>query len=262
MSMTGLYYGSASPDEGGFIVSDGGSRLVLPLEGKRSGETKKLSEKEGKAEKETAKTLDILMADALCALFGVECKGRLSVDERRNLASLAASAGYLIVPDITREPIDDSEVQATLVPILPDDSLSQIYRIAHLVIELGIAIAMSDGKVGTREIVQLSYVMERHFKFTGLEIRALRALKDFCLIFPPGIVQTARRLVSILSPDERVEIAGMMTTVAASARNGQIGPGEIEGLLALFRTFEIDESELDRIIRELHIKRVWVLLKN
>ncbi|MDR3322350.1 MAG: TerB family tellurite resistance protein [Synergistaceae bacterium] len=212
-------------------------------------------------EKLTDQTVDILTEEALSAFFDLKYEGKLSRETRREIAFAAGRAGYLVVPDITRESLDDSAALSTLVKVEPGDSLSELYQTEHLAIELGIAIAMSDGKVHPRETVQLSYVMERHFKFTDLEIRALRALKDFCLIYPPGIVQTARRLALILSPDERLVIAAMMTTVAAAAKRGKIGQDEAEGLLALFRTLEINESELDVIIKKLRIKRVWILLK-
>jgi uncharacterized tellurite resistance protein B-like protein len=210
----------------------------------------------------TDKAVNILTEEALSASFGLKYEGKLSREARREVAFAAGRTGYLIVPDITREPVDDSEAFFTLVRVEPGDSLSELYQTEHLAIELGIAIAMSDGNVHTREIVQLSYVMERHFKFTNLEIRALRALKDFCLIYPPGIVQTARRLVPILSPADRLVMAEMMATIAAAAKKDQMGHDETEGLLALFRALEIGESELEGIIKKLQIKRMWLLLKS
>jgi uncharacterized tellurite resistance protein B-like protein len=201
-----------------------------------------------------------LTISQLCGSLGIAAGGAFPIGVRQEICIAAQNAGNLIIPDIVREPVSNADDIITLVPINHNDSLTPLYAKKHLLIELGMAIATSDGKIENYEIIQLSYVMEKHFSFTDLEIRALRALKDFCLVYPPDMQTAAMRLAAQLSMEERLEASKMMTTI--SAAGGQLARMEFDALGLLFDIMGLGDEALNQTIDELHLKRVWVLLKN
>jgi uncharacterized tellurite resistance protein B-like protein len=241
--------------EGGFLVgNDADSNNDGSGRNRTAGESA-LCRKEG------LKDEDFLTPSQLAGFLGVRAGWESSLPTRAEVNLAAREAGYVIVPDIVREPLRlDREETVTLVPFFEKESLSPNYPLTHLLIELGVAVAFADGRADDREIVQLSYVMEKHFRFTKLEVRALTALKDFSLRYPPGIAETAQRLAGMLPPEDRAEAAEMMTTIAAAG--GQIARDEKDALVRLFGYLGLDENALNRAINKLFQKRVWVLVKN
>jgi uncharacterized tellurite resistance protein B-like protein len=126
-----------------------------------------------------------------------------------------------------------------------EEALSPSFPAAHLLIELGMSIAMGNGQCEPSEIRQLSYVMERNFQFSDIEVRALSALKDFSCFYPPDIENVTSMLASILPQDECRDIARMMVTVGAA---GSIGSGKIIALRKMFAALELDERELYQLM--------------
>jgi uncharacterized tellurite resistance protein B-like protein len=137
------------------------------------------------------------------------------------------------------------EELVTLIDDDPGGELSPSFADAHLLLELGMSIAMGNGRYEPSEIRQLSYVLEMNFAFTELEIRALTALKELSCISPPDIGRVAEMLSRRFSLNERREIARMMTTVGAA---GSIGSGKVIVLRKLYAAVEIDERELYQLM--------------
>ncbi|MDR1021469.1 MAG: TerB family tellurite resistance protein [Synergistaceae bacterium] len=212
-------------------------------------------------EKRPSVNMTLLTISKLCGQLGlsVPAAGGLSLSEKQDISIAAQMSGSLIVPDIAREPAVSAGDVITVVPIHQGDALTPLYAKKHLLVELGMAIARSDGYVDDYELVQLSYTMEKHFSFTALEIRALTALKDFCLLYPPDFQDTARLLVPLMPMWERLEASRMMTTVAAAG--GQLARMEFDALGILFDIMELGDDAFNQVIDELCLKRVWVLLK-
>jgi hypothetical protein len=187
-----------------------------------------------------------LSAATLGGLLGIGISGDLDVQDKRDLADAAMEAGYLIIPDILPDyAYVSSDDVVTIVRACPGDSLSLSYEAAHLMLELGMAITMGNGMCEPSEIRQLSYVMERNFTFTDLDVRALTALKDFSMSYPPDISRIIFRMSRGMTLLECQGIARMMTTVAAS---GSIGSGKIIVMRELFAAFKLDERELYQLL--------------
>jgi uncharacterized tellurite resistance protein B-like protein len=204
--------------------------------------------------------MPLLTTKHLSCLLGLKPEGAFTMGLLNDTAIAAKNAGFLIVPDIARDPIrSDGENIVTLVPIGENEFLSQYYMTAHLTVELGIAIALSDGAISESEMTQLSFIMERNFDFTGLDIRALSALKDFSILYPPDLDLTVERMKRLLPMDKCRRIAKLMTTIAAAG--GQIANKKIDGLKKLFEILEMNEEDLNKAIEELRILRTWILVK-
>jgi uncharacterized tellurite resistance protein B-like protein len=204
--------------------------------------------------------ITLLKIKQLCRLLGLEAEGASTIDLRRETALSAKNAGFLIVPDIVHDPVyGEDENMITLVPIGEDEFSSPSYMIAHLTVELGMITALSDGAISESEMIQLSFIMERHFDFTELDIRALSALKDFSILYPPDMELTVKRLTGLLPMDKCRQIAKLMTTIAAAG--GQIARKKTDGLKKLFEILGMNEEDLNETIKELQILKTWILVK-
>jgi uncharacterized tellurite resistance protein B-like protein len=165
---------------------------------------------------------------------------------KRGIYNAAKRAGYLVIPYIIPEYAEISgDDPITLVEDEPGEALSPSFADAHLLLELGMAIAMGNGYCEPSEIRQLSYILERNFIFTELEIRALTALKELSCMYAPDISRVANTLSRRFPPDECREITRMMTTVGAA---GPIESGKIIALKKLYAAVEIDERELYQLM--------------
>ena len=248
---------AAKVSQDGYAASGAGrSHASAGLRHWRGGEEKNAHERRPSV------GMTLLTISKLCGMIGMSLPdaGVLPPALRREISEAAQTSGSLVVPDIARECAVSTPDVIMVVPVRRDDALTPLYAKKHLLVELGMAIARSDGCVDDCEVVQLSYVMERHFSFTDLEIRALTALKDFCILYPPDLGATARLLASQMPAPERLEAAKMITTVAAAG--GQIARGEFESLRQFFNMMELGGDALDKAIGELRQKRVWVLWKS
>jgi hypothetical protein len=180
-------------------------------------------------------------------LLGIRVDGEsLTVMSKLVLHEAAKGAGYLIVPHVLPEYVDVSgDDVVTIVKMNPREELSQFYPSAHLMVELGMSIAMGNGMFEPSEIRQLSYVMEVNFDFTDTDIRALTALKDFSSLYPPDIETVAAHLLKTMPLDKCRQLGRAMTTVGAA---GSIGSGKIIALRKLFAALELDERDLYQLL--------------
>jgi hypothetical protein len=195
----------------------------------------------------TVKPLTLLTVAQLGNLLGIRAEGENLTDlPKQSLYKAAKEVGYLVVPNILPEYVEVSgDDVVTIIKINSREELSPLYPSAHLMIELGMCVAMGNGMFEPSEIRQLSYIMERNFDFTDTDIRALTALKDFSSIYPPDIETILKRLLKKLSLDKCRELARIMTTVGAA---GSIGSGKIIALRKLFAALKLDERDLYQLL--------------
>jgi hypothetical protein len=193
------------------------------------------------------KPLTLLTIAQLGNLLGIKAEGdHLTVLVKRGLCNAAKRAGYLVVPYIIPEyAFASGDDVITIIRQDQGESLSPSYPAAHILIELGMAIAMGNGQCEPSEIRQLSYVMERNFHFSDIEVRALAALKDFSRMYPPDIGRVTSMLLSMFPLDECRDIARMMVTVGAA---GSIGSGKIIALRVMYDALELDERGLYQLM--------------
>jgi hypothetical protein len=193
------------------------------------------------------KPLTLLSIAQLGNLLGVKAEEEvLAALVRKGLCSAAKRAGYLVVPDIVPEyvSISGSDI-ITIIRQGYNETLSPSYPSAHLLIELGMSIAMGNGSYELSEIRQLSYVMERNFGFSNIDIRALTALKDFSALYPPDIGKVIEKLLKKFPLDVCQDIARTMVTVGAA---GSIGSGKIITLRRMYEALELDEGALYQLM--------------
>ena len=193
------------------------------------------------------KPLTLLSIAQLGNLLGVRAEGEnLTAIVRRSLCASALKAGYLIVPNVVPEYVSASGGDVvTIIRQELGETLSPSYPAAHLIIELGMAVAMGNGQCEPPEIRQLSYVLERNFSFSELDVRALTGLKDFFAMYPPDMGDAAATLVKMFTPGECRDVARMMATVGAA---GGVGSGKIIALRKLYSALQMDERDLYQLM--------------
>jgi uncharacterized tellurite resistance protein B-like protein len=184
----------------------------------------------------------------------------LSVSLRRGIRRATWKKGYATIPDIVISDSISCDDEITLVPVNENEKFSPFFETAHLMIELGISIAMADGKAGRSEIRQLSYIMERNFVFTELDIRTLTVLKNFSIINPPKLEKIAGQLLKRMHLDQCRSLATAMSTLAIVATATE--NGKVRAIERLFRFFGIDEGELALLRLELQLNQHGIIVIN
>jgi hypothetical protein len=116
----------------------------------------------------------------LSDLLGIRAgEGMLTALLKRGIYNAVQRAGYFVVPYIAPDYVELSGGDlVTLIENGEGEEMPDTFGDAHLMIEIGMSIAMGNGRYEASEIRQLSYILERNFVFTELEIRALTALKE------------------------------------------------------------------------------------
>ena len=193
------------------------------------------------------KPLTLLKIAQLGNLLGVSAEGgNLSVLVKRGLCNAALRVGFIIVPHILPEYVSISgDDLVTLIRQNHGEALSSLYPMAHLLLELGMSIVMGNGQYEISEIRQLSYVLERNFSLSDLEVRALTALKALSSIYPPNMDRVASMLTLALPIDDCRRVARMMVTVGAA---GSIDSGKIIALRKLYAALGLDERDLYQLM--------------
>jgi len=204
------------------------------------------------------KPLTLLKIAQLGNLLGVGAEGEsLTVLVKRGLCNAALRVGYIIVPHILPEYVSVSgDDLVTLIRQNYGDTLSSSYPTAHLLIELGMSIVMGNGQYELSEIRQLSYVMERNFTLSDLEVRALTALKALSSIYPPDMDRVALMLARALPIDDCRSVARMMVTVGAA---GSIGSGKIIALRKLYAALGLDERDLYQLMMNFRVNESGII---
>ena len=195
----------------------------------------------------TVKPLTLLKIAQLGNLLGVSAEGEsLSVLVKRGLCNAALRVGFIIVPHILPEYVSISGSDlVTLIRQDEGEALSSLYPMAHLMLELGMSIVMGNGRYELSEIRQLSYVLERNFSLSDLEVRALTALKALSSIYPPDMDRVTSMLKQAMPIDNCRRAARMMVTVGAA---GSIGSGKIIALRKLYSALSLDERDLYQLV--------------
>jgi len=193
------------------------------------------------------KPLTLLTIAQLGNLLGINAEGEnLTVLVKRGLCNAAKRSGYLVVPHIAPDYVYVSGSDlVTIIAQGPRETLSSSYPAAHLLVQLGMSIAMGNGQCEPSEVRQLSYVLERNFRFSDLEVRAFTALKDFLSLYPPDIERVTSMMIGMFSLDECRDVARMMVTVGAA---GSIGSGKIIALRKLYAALEMEEQTLYQLM--------------
>jgi uncharacterized tellurite resistance protein B-like protein len=189
----------------------------------------------------------------LAPLLGLAAGIKLTAKQGQELTATAQHCGFALEPDarFTRRAYGPDDLLA-LYRDEPGEiarSGEGVYAAAALILELGLAMAAADGQIDTAEVAHVTQFIEGQFELTSAQIRRLQALQSLFLERPPALSGVGARLQTLLTAEQREQLAAFLIGVAAA--NGTIDRAEIGLLRKAARALGIEPSRLDGLIAEL-----------
>lgn len=163
----------------------------------------------------------------LASVVEIEKRDRLTPTQSRDLSQTAHDGGYMLLPDPRHAGSGYQwEENLVLLPLPADDAetLSPSFPSYALMLELGIGIAASDGRVDTEERAHLHTYFGETLTLTPFEHQCLEALEDLYLQNPPSLTRLGKRLKEGLEPETRLSVAQYLVAIARA--DGDVDPRE------------------------------------
>lgn len=168
--------------------------------------------------------------------------------ERATVMSLARALEVMHIgmePDVlngakTPKP-EDTVVLFSLPAGEPVSRSNPAYQAAALTVQLGSAVAMADGAIGTEEVGQLRQQIEGWTHLTPAHQQRLRAHTRLIIDAPPSLAALKKKLEP-LAPPAKEAIAKFMSVVAQA--DGQVSPAEIKMLEKVYAALGVDPKKV------------------
>ncbi|HGM7298590.1 TPA: TerB N-terminal domain-containing protein [Stenotrophomonas maltophilia] len=195
--------------------------------------------------------LSIKLTDLLGRLGAVGTT--LGKDKIRELARALEQSKVGMEPNVlegARVPGENDPI--VLFALLPDQTHrtdAQAYQTAQLTLQLGSAVAQSDGAFSAHELEHLSREIESWTHLSEGDRRRLRAHLDLLAMAPPSL-PTLRKKLDPLSEDIKDAIAGSMATLAQV--DGMVSPEEVRFLERVYKALGVDPT---RVFSDVHAAR-------
>ncbi len=189
---------------------------------------------------------------ALAHLINLTERPKLTLRQSKNIVETAMMMGIYVVPSphtILRPYRWSEPVALVRAKEASSPEIEQYYLAAALMLEMGTAMAAADGSVEKVEMLHVSDVINRMFRFRADEARRLGAYRSLLIRHPPKLTGLSKRLKLILKPDELAGIGEFLVGVAAS--NGVIDPGERRALKKAYQALGVQKSKLDALLNAL-----------
>jgi TerB N-terminal domain/Tellurite resistance protein TerB len=188
---------------------------------------------------------------ALCDVDSGE-DALLTLQQSLKLAEAARAAGFDLLPDprVLLRPYRMDDVVALARPIgVAIPNTEKYFLAGALLLELGMAMAVVDGRLERVEVLHVSEIVHALFHFSENDRQRLRLLRHLFVSHPPNLIRLCRRLRTVLTDAEMEGVAAFLVSVAAS--NYTIEPSERRGLRKSYRTLGVHVGKLDAILDEL-----------
>jgi tellurite resistance protein len=185
----------------------------------------------------------------LAQLESISERKKLTKAQSQQLATTATHMGLALEPDprITGQSYSWEDV-VSIFPAteeLSDDVAS--YHAAAVLLELGLAIAASDGHIDEVELGRLSTHLESQFDLSSHDSLRLEHLRYLLARRPPQEFSAAKTLQKKLTVPRRLIVGEFLVGVAAA--DGEIAPQEVAALGKAYRALGLEESDLERLLK-------------
>ena len=196
------------------------------------------------------KDVATISVDELIAGFPSKRDCSFTTKEAGVFGQFLERLGFGVAPDIRYSKINlTKHHQAVLFRLSGEEALpSDRYQAATVLLQLGAAVAVADGKVTSDEERLMETHLERTLDLPAADKMRLRALLQWLLINPPTLGRMKSR-INALTASERDLVARYVILIAAA--DGSISPDEIKVLIRLYTLLGIDTEQLHRDIHEL-----------
>lgn len=188
----------------------------------------------------------------IAPLCGFAERAKLTRGQSEELAATANDVGFILVPDsrIVNRPYKWDDFVALFrpdtKPSLPED---KGYRAVVLLLEMGIAVAASDGEIEPGEVGHMLDFLKSQFMLEPNDARRVDAYKEVLIRRPPALGNLAKRLQATLVAEQLELVCRYLVGVAAA--NGAIDKGERRTLAKFYTALGIDLSKLDGLLYQL-----------
>lgn len=176
----------------------------------------------------------------------------LTKKQSEDLVATANDVGFILVPDsrIVNRSYKWDELVALFRPDtkpgLPGD---QDYRAAAILLEMGLAVAASDGEIESCEVDFILDFLKSQFLLEPNDARRIHAYKEVLIRRPPSLGILAKRLQTTLVAGQKEAVGRYLVGIAAA--NGVIDKGEIKALTKFYAALGIDRKKLDDLLASL-----------
>ncbi len=187
---------------------------------------------------------NIIPISSLAVLIEIEKRDRLTPTQSKLLFSTARDVGYVLIPDprITGTPYrwDDP---ISVYP-LPDKRTftSESYPTVAFILELGMSIALIDGKFSPEEQDHLDRFIFGSFELTPLDVECLKQYQHILIQNPPLLEKLGTRLKEHLTENNKLVIAEYLRDMASA--DGFLEPNEYKALNKIFKTMGLGKDDI------------------
>lgn len=191
----------------------------------------------------------VVSISQLAQLESIPERRKLTKAQSHQLATTATHMGLALEPDprITGQTYAWDEV-VSIFPAtdeLSDDVSS--YHAAAVLLELGVAVAASDGQIDEVELGRLSAHLESQFDLSSHDSLRLEHLRYLLAKRPPQEFSAAKTLQTNLTIPQRLIVGEFLVGIAAA--DEEITPQEVAALGKAYHALGLDASELERLLR-------------
>lgn len=188
----------------------------------------------------------------LASLVGISERPKLTQRQSIDLLNSALTMGVYLEPSphtILRPYQWTEPVALVRAEELASPHVERYYLAAALMLEMGTAMAAADGTVEKVEMLHVSEVVNRMFRFRADEARRLGAYRSLLIRHPPSLTGLGKRLKTFLKPEELAGLGEFLVGVAAS--NGIIESGERQTLQKAYKALGVPLSQLHDLLSAL-----------
>lgn len=182
----------------------------------------------------------------LAGLLGIGERSKLNSAQSQNVSEFVEGLGYALAPDVRHTGVSLAWNQELVLFVSPEKPAEQLPGLLSLLF-LAMALAAADGFVETDELARFNALVEPEIASgsTWSHLKATEeALRRDGNIATRSLAQVAKRI-----PAARREFA-LRAMIHIAAADNEVGLDELKALRKIARSFELDESLPDRLIRE------------
>jgi uncharacterized tellurite resistance protein B-like protein len=196
--------------------------------------------------------LALLQSGDLAAINGIAPQPRLTLKQSTELAQTANYVGYMLVPDarVTGSAYGWSDLVGLVRPQSnPVVSADPSFRSATMMLQIGMAMAASDGNVTAEEVHHITQILETQFKLPPDDVLQLWAHREVLMVKPPSIRVIGAKLKAVLSRDQLGMLCRFLVGVAAA--DGRVPKDEVKALKFAYSAMGVEETELLSLLQEI-----------